>query len=271
LDTVSLPQQGGKWVAKALKEWLSTDIRWALQRPRRWLSEQYFFRDPARPQYVDSSYFFAPADGVILYQREVEKDRPLVELKGRSYSLREALRDNSFDAPCLVVGIFMTIYDVHVNRVPYSGRLRFKALPAIETHNRPMLAVEEALLQGRPECLNNSDYLFSNQRMLSSVYSPALGQTYYLLQIADYDVSCIMPFDLRQGQPYVQNQRFSQIRFGSQVDLIIPQSSRWRFDTLLPDTTHVEAGLDPLVRITPKGSHEICANNRSPAGGTHGR
>ena len=71
-----------------------------------------------------------------------------------------------------------------------------------------------------------------------------------MLQIADYDVSAILPFDQQQQRRYAQGQRFSEIRFGSQVDLIIPLSPRWHFTTLLPDTTHVEAGVDPLVRVT---------------------
>ena len=66
-----------------------------------------------------------------------------------------------------------------------------------------------------------------------------------------FDVATIQPFDLRQARPVFQNQRFSQIRFGSQVELIIPLSERYRYDLLIPDTWHVEAGLDPLVRLSP--------------------
>jgi phosphatidylserine decarboxylase len=218
----------------------------------RFLSEQYFFRDPVRPIYADSSYFFAPADGVILYQRNVHADETLVEIKGRPYSLREAMRDDSFSESCLVIGIFMTLYDVHVNRVPFAGTLSFRPLPPIDTYNRPMLAVEEELVHGHASSLRSADYLFSNQRMLSRIFASTLGLTYYLLQIADYDVACITPFGERQNRHYSQNERFSQIRFGSQVDLIIPHTDRWLLETILHDTTHVQAGVDPLVRITAK-------------------
>ena len=61
-----------------------------------------------------------------------------------------------------------------------------------------------------------------------------LQQDYYILQIADYDVNCITPFELKQNHPVVQGARFSQIGYGSQVDLIIPLSTRWRFDLLQP-------------------------------------
>ena len=238
-------------MAKALQDWIADDVRRAQRQPLRALSEQYFFRDPIRPTYSDASCFFAPADGVVLYQREVAPDAPLIEIKGVPYTLRDALRQHAPDRACLAIGIFMTLYDVHVNRVPFAGLLRHEALPPIETHNRPMLSVEEALLRGHADVLGDADYLFSNQRMVSRVYASALGLTYFLLQIADYDVSAILPFSQERRQHYAQNQRFSEIRFGSQVDLIIPLSPRWRCETLLPDRTHVEAGLDPLVRINP--------------------
>lgn len=238
-------------MAKALQEWIADDVRRARRQSLRALSEQFFFRDPIRPTYSDVSYFFAPADGVIMYQRQVAPDAPLVEIKGIPYTLRDALRQHAPEQACLAIGIFMTLYDVHVNRVPFAGMLRHDALPPIETHNRPMLSVEEALLHGRVEALADADYLFSNQRMVSRVYTSMLGLTYFLLQIADYDVSAILPFSQERCQHYAQNQRFSEIRFGSQVDLIIPLSAHWRFETMLPDRTHVEAGLDPLVRITP--------------------
>jgi phosphatidylserine decarboxylase len=238
-------------VAKALQEWLATDVEAGRAQSVRAMAEQYFFRDPVRPQVVDSSFFFAPADGVILYQRRVQPDEALVEIKGKRYTLREALRDDALDEPCLVIGIFMTMYDVHVNRIPYAGTLSYRLLPPLHTHNRPMLALEQDLVRGGGFDGANAGFLFTNQRMLNTVRAPDLGLSYHLLQIADYEVATIQPFEIRQVRPVMQNQRFSQIRFGSQVDLILPLSARWSYETLVPDHWHVEAGLDPLVRLTP--------------------
>ena len=56
-------------------------------------------------------------------------------------------------------------------------------------------------------------------------------------------------FELKQNQPMAQGERFSQIRYGSQVDLIIPLSSRWDFETIHPVGYHIEAGVDKLVTI----------------------
>lgn len=236
-------------MAKSLDEWIASEAEAGRNIPIRTLSEHFFFRDPVRPQFSDSKHFFSPADGVLLYQKTVDADEPLVEIKGRNYTLREALRDDTFAARSLVIGVFMTSYDVHVNRIPYSGILSYKALPPLHTFNRPMLALEEDLMRGHGFAPVNADYLFTNQRMLNVVRAPKLGIDYYILQIADYDVATIQPFDLRQARPVFQNQRFSQIRFGSQVDLVIPLTDRIRFETLVPDAWHVEAGVDPLVRL----------------------
>ena len=238
-------------MAKTLHDWIATDVGPARDRPLRWLSERHFFRDPIRPIYMDASLFFAPADGVILYQQIVDPTEPLVEIKGRSYTLRQAMRDNDFNQKCLVIGIFMTAYDVHINRIPYAGRLSYRELPAIDTCNRPMLEVEESLMRGHLQSVSDADYLFTNQRMLNCVRVASLGLSYYLLQIADYDVATILPFNLGQAQPVYQNERFSQIRFGSQVDLIIPVVPGLNLELLQSDALHVEAGVDPLVRIVP--------------------
>src|SRR5215204_2501502 len=236
-------------MAKPLAEWLDTDVKDVKQKPLRWLSEQYFFRDPSRPTFSNTKYFFSPADGVILYQGIVAATDPILDIKGKPYSLREALRDEEYDKTSLVIGIFMTFYDVHVNRIPFPGRLSYRLLDPIGTYNHPMLDVEKSILEDLRVSMASASYLHHNQRMLSRVFSVDLQDFYYILQIADYDVNCITPFELKQNQPVAQGERFSQIRYGSQVDLIIPLSSRWDFETIYPDGYHVEAGVDKLVTI----------------------
>lgn len=239
-------------MVKTLSEWLDTDVRECRGKPVEWLSQYFFFRDPPRPRYLDDRYFFAPADGIILYQKTVKPDEPLVMIKGKPYSLRNALRDDTFDEECLVTGIFMTFYDVHVNRIPYSGCLTYRLLDPIDTFNHPMLEVERHLLGnlGIPD--SPGPYLQYNERVVNRVHAVDLEQSYYILQIADYDVDSITPFELRQNQPCHQGSRFSQIRYGSQVDLVIPLSDRYDFVPLLEAGMHVEAGVDPLVAIRRK-------------------
>jgi phosphatidylserine decarboxylase len=46
-----------------------------------------------------------------------------------------------------------------------------------------------------------------------------------------------------------QNSRFSLIRWGSQVDLVLPLDERFDFELLLENEMHVNAGLDKLIKI----------------------
>jgi phosphatidylserine decarboxylase len=143
----------------------------------------------------------------------------------------------------------MTFFDVHVNRVPFPGRLTYRLADPVDSFNYPMLDVEEEILDELRLSLRSVTYLHNNQRMINCIDAPRLPGRYYVVQIADYDVDCITPFELRQHQPCSQGERFSQIRYGSQVELLIPLSKRYELDLLQPVGFHVEAGVDPLVAV----------------------
>jgi phosphatidylserine decarboxylase len=162
-------------MAKTLEEWIDSDVRPYQDKSVAWLSQHHFFRDPSRPTYSDLSYFFAPADGVIVYQRTVEPEEEIVDIKGRPYSLREALREPDFKLRSLVIGIFMTFLDVHVNRIPYPGQLSYKELDPIDTYNHPMLDVEKSIFDDLRIPTEAMGYLHHNQRMVNRVYSSELG------------------------------------------------------------------------------------------------
>jgi phosphatidylserine decarboxylase len=119
-----------------------------------------------------------------LYADVVKADQEIVDIKGKPYSLKDAMRDETYDKESLVIGIFMTFYDVHVNRIPYSGRLRYKELDTIGSHNLPMLDIEKSLVDTLRLNTSNAEYLFTNQRFLNTVFSMGLSQEYYILQIA---------------------------------------------------------------------------------------
>ena len=129
---------------KRLRDWLENDVQPYRDKSVSWISQFHFFRDPIRPTYSGLSYFFSPADGIILYQHKLHADQCLVEIKGRSYSLRDAIRDRSYQAESLVIGIFMTFFDVHTNRIPYPGSISYTELEPVDTYNHPMLDVEKA-------------------------------------------------------------------------------------------------------------------------------
>jgi phosphatidylserine decarboxylase len=145
----------------------------------------------------------------------------------------------------------MSFYDVHINRIPYGGYLSYKPIDAIESTNKPMLATEKDIFNGKINPAN-LEYLKYNERMWNKIYSPSIDYTYYLIQIADEDVNVIVPFTTDQNDLFAQNERFSLIRWGSQVDLILPLDERFDFELCQEDHTHLEAGIDPLIKIITK-------------------
>jgi len=236
-------------MAQYLEDWLDGEVAELSKLEVGELSNTFFFRDPMRPNYIDYKHFYSPADGTILYQKVVQNaDEPIVEIKGMNYTVQDVLGDKTYNKPSLVIGIFMSFYDVHINRIPYAGILQYKGLDPIESTNKPMLAIEKDILNAAINP-NNLEYLKYNERMWNKIYSPQLDYTYYLIQIADEDVNVIAPFINDQNSPVSQNERFSLIRWGSQVDLVLPLDERYDFDLVLEDEMHVNAGLDKLVKI----------------------
>lgn len=238
-------------MAIPLEEWLNTHVKEYSQYDIEMLSNLFFFREETRPAFIDRQYFFSPADGTILYQKIVYPDEKIIEIKGENYDLNHLLGSPSpVKEPCLVIGIFMSFYDVHVNRIPYRGVLKFKPIDSIKSYNMPMIFTEKGVFKNdRKYALHHAGYLMNNSRVLNSIYVPFLNYTYYLVQIADDDVDVITHFTMNQDDFFEQNSRFSFIRWGSQVDLVLPLRSDLEFKTLIPDFYHVQGVLDKLVHI----------------------
>ncbi len=234
-------------MAEKLENWLNGEVAELSKLPIGELSNTFFFRDPLRPTYIDNEHFYSPADGTILYQKMVLPGEQVLEIKGIDYTIQDVMGDKDYNTPSLVIGIFMSFYDVHINRIPYSGVIKYNRLEPIESTNKPMLAVEKDILN-KVINPNNMDYLKYNERMLNKIYNSFLDYTYYIVQIADEDVNVIAPFK-QQGDLCTQNERFSLIRWGSQVDLVLPLDKRFSFELLLKETMHINAGLDKLIKI----------------------
>lgn len=216
------------------------------------MNQLLFFRDPARGHIMDNNYFYSPADGVIIYQKIVLPSDP-IEIKGKYYNIEDLVEKTiKFDTPCLVLGIFMSFLDVHINRAPYSGILTFKLLPPISTFNSTMDFAEDDFLAQKFNHNVDMDYEKYNARMINTFYIPSLNYRYYLLQIADHTVNDITHYTVNQNQWYHQTDRFSTIRYGSMVDLILPLSPILEFNTIYPNHYHVEAGVDKLININRK-------------------
>ena len=119
-------------MAEKLEDWLNGEVKELSKLPIGELSNTFFFRDPIRPTYIDHEHFYSPVDGTILYQKIVQPHEAVIEIKGMNYTLKDVMGDEDYNKPSLVIGIFMSFYDVHINRIPYGGVLTFKNLEPIE-------------------------------------------------------------------------------------------------------------------------------------------
>jgi phosphatidylserine decarboxylase len=170
-------------------------------------------------------------------------------MKGIKYTPRKLLENPEFNLPSLCISIFMSQYDVHINRMPTNGNLFFKPVDPIQTKNIPMIFVERDLLAGHIN-YDNMNYPTKNARTINRITNGAYQ--YYLVQICDSDVNVIAPFSTKQGKHYFQNERFSVVRYGSQVTLILPLTDSFDFDLMEQPERHVRAGLDRLVYLRSK-------------------
>jgi len=231
---------------------LDTWIRQAVDRyksyPKVQLDSIRFFRDPVRPILIDRESFLSPADGVILYVKDVEdQNTALVEVKGRKFTVPDLL-GGRFCGPCYVVGIFMTFYDVHVNRVPLGGYLKYRRLPCLYTNNLPMVWFEKALINKNIEH-DKMEYVFVNERVINEFTVPSIPYTYYVIQIADSEVDIVALFKDREVAGVQQGKRFSVVRWGSQVDVVLPKSEEVEITPKVKEMYHVRGGVDVLFSI----------------------
>lgn len=216
------------------------------------LLTEKFFRDPMRRLYYNKKVFLSPADGTVLYAHEnIGPTEKIVEIKGKKFTVQDILNDKSYTDRSLVIGIFMSIMDVHINRMPTNGYVSETAeTPFIFTHNASMLELEQGLFYQTKFNPNNMEYLFQNERLISTIYYPEIEDEYFLVQIADKDVNCIVNW--AEGDYLMQGERIGMIRWGSQVDLIIPLDDKADtppYQILVKPFDHVKAGMDKLVRI----------------------
>ena len=151
----------------------------------------YFFRDPERSGDRGGGLVIAPADGKIVMITEV--DEPAF-LHGK------ALR----------ISIFMNVFNVHVNRYPVSGTVRF-------VHYNPGKFLNAATDKSS---LENEQMSVGIERT-----SPGSGTLRILVrQIAGLVARRIVTYS-REGDVVEQGERMGIIRFGSRVDVFLPTSS----------------------------------------------
>jgi len=162
-----------------------------------------FYRDPERTPGTGAGVIVSPADGEVRYIREVRGGRlPVSNKQGREYALEELTQTPLREGDAAVVGIAMNFLDVHVNRAPIGGRV------VLQRH-----------FAGGFGSLKNPEMIFRNERMTTVVERN--GVQVAVVQIASRLVRQIVSF-VKEGQDVALGERMGAIRFGSQVDLVLP-------------------------------------------------
>ena len=166
-----------------------------------------FFRNPNRIIPGGKNDIVSPADGRVIYIKELEKDQiPVTIKKKRVASIQEITKTDILEQPCYLIGIAMTLFDVHYNRAPIDGKI-------IMVKHTPGSAIG----------LNNPESTLVNERN-TTVFEREDGVKAGVVQIAARWVDrCIVMSD--EGQTLKRGQIFGKIRWGSQADLIIPRNS----------------------------------------------
>ena len=150
-----------------------------------------FFRDPVRTTPDDANLVIAPADGLITM---IAKVPPPKELAGP---------DGLSDSEMTRVSIFMSVFDVHINRSPVAGRVRRMAYVAGKFVNADLDKASE-----------------ENERQHFLIEGDG-GVRIGVTQIAGLVARRILTF-VQEGDSVEAGQRIGMIRFGSRVDVYLP-------------------------------------------------
>jgi phosphatidylserine decarboxylase len=198
-----------------------------------------FLRDPERISPQDGNAILSPADGKIIYVKRIEKGIiPCSEKKGRKFFLTDFIQSDVLPTEGYLIGICMTYLDVHVNRAPIDGSV---------------FSISQ--IKGGFASLRNEDAVIHNARALTVIDNGHFKVG--VVQIASRLVRKIVLY-LREGQEIRKGERMGMIRFGSQVDLILPGLSSLNIE--INPGEDVKAGVSILARIM--GNQERTAGER---------
>ena len=151
-----------------------------------------FFRDPERYPPADEKAILSPADGRICLIQECELPDSLGELpecKGRKHWR---------------VSVFMSVFNVHVNRLPTAGEIVKKEYVAAGKFFNASL-----------------DKASKENERCNYLVKAFNGQVYGVTQIAGLVARRIVP-QVEEGQRLERIERFGLIRFGSRLDVYLP-------------------------------------------------
>jgi phosphatidylserine decarboxylase len=165
-----------------------------------------FFRNPAREISGDNNDIVSPADGRVIYIKELEVNQIPVTIKKKQVAgIREITKTDILEQPCYLIGIAMTLFDVHYNRAPIDGKV-------IMVKHTPGTSIG----------LNTPESTLTNERN-TTVFERDDGIKAGVVQIAARGVNrCIVMS--KEGDILIRGEIFGKIRWGSQADLVIPRN-----------------------------------------------
>ncbi len=147
----------------------------------------WFFRNPERFAPEAPSAVISPADGRIIVADEVKEDRYLKE-------------------KALKISVFMNVFNVHVNRVPYSGK------------------VKDVIYNKGKFISANMDKASMDNEQNAVILDTGSGKRIMFVQIAGLIARRIVCY-LKPGDTVEKGKRMGLIRFGSRVDVYLPSGS----------------------------------------------
>ena len=174
----------------------------------------YFFRDPERKASADKNEIISPADGKIIYIGRVYDDRYL-------------------NQDVLKISIFMSLFNVHVNRIPISGKvleIKYNNGKFFSANlNKASLENEYNAVILETDCIDTDDL---NKKNIAFV------------QIAGFVARRIV-CKINKGEKVIAGNRFGLIKYGSRMDLYLPLD----FTTYVKVNDKVYAGKTIIGKI----------------------
>jgi phosphatidylserine decarboxylase len=171
----------------------------------------------------------SPADGTVVYVSLVKPEEEVITIKkGVSASITDIVRED-LKADKVLIGIFMSPFNVHYNRVPCAGKVEFIRHHPPTFKNRCMGSMHWRTLFKCPPFHKNSTHIVSNERTVTKFTGVFKGRhlPYYVVQIAGKSVHGIDSF-FSPGDQLSKGNIFGMIRIGSQVDLVVPFNSEMK-------------------------------------------
>ncbi|HLD87223.1 MAG TPA: phosphatidylserine decarboxylase [Candidatus Nanoarchaeia archaeon] len=181
-----------------------------------------FYRDPKRT-IPEGNIIVSPADGKVMKIIRTS-DKNITVDKGYLGKIKTLTNDVCDD--CVVISIFMSPIDAHINRAPITG----KVISVTHTPGKFFAAydLEKSLMNEKAETI------IENKEMKIKV-----------IQIAGFVARRVIPY-MKEGDEVEKGQKIGQIALGSQATLIMPADVK----IIVKEGEHVKAGSSIIAKVS---------------------